>query len=170
MLWFKNAGNARRRFIDIDISNPASISYYLVLEILPISRKLKTPGYLVDGVFIFGHNTYVNLPYMATRYKQLSAGPKDAFNFYQSQLRKDIECTFGILENQWYILRYSIVLNIGKCKTASPAHCLCCLNNWLIDENQNIFPSSTCSDRFSSMMQGGDLGWSDLRDSEELIV
>ena len=42
---------------------------------------------------------------MVTPLKAMSSGVKDAYNFYQSQLRINVECAFGVLTNRWTILR-----------------------------------------------------------------
>ena len=149
--------DSKRRFIDIDISHPASTSDYLAFGTSPICKELEKPGFLVEGLCLYGDNAYVNAPYMVTPFKAVSSGPKDGFNFYQSQLRINIECAFGMLVNRWAILRSPLPLNISLCKTTSLVRSLCCLHNWLIDEKHENLPPSTARDRFSSMMRGGDL-------------
>ena len=61
---------------------------------------LEIPGFLADGLSIYGDNSYINGPYMVTPFKAVSSGIKDAYNFYQSQLRINIECAFGVLVNR----------------------------------------------------------------------
>ena len=97
-------------------------------------------------------------PYMVTPFKAVGSGVKDAFNFYQSQLRINIECAFGMLVNRWAILRTPIPLHISIQKTTSMVRSLCCLHNWLIDEkiSSNI-PECTAEDALSIISRGGDL-------------
>jgi hypothetical protein len=45
---------------------------------------------------------------MATPYSGISGGTKDAYNFYHSQVRINIECTFGRFVARWAILRPSL--------------------------------------------------------------
>ena len=71
---------------------------------------------------------------MLTPFKAVSSGPKDAYNFYQSQLRINIECAVGMLVNRWAVMRSPLALNISLSKTTSLVRCICCLHNWLIDQ------------------------------------
>ena len=80
----------RQRFVDIDISHPASTSDYLVFGTSPICNFLEKPGFLCKGLSIYGDNAYINTPYMTTPFKLVTSGPRDAFNFYHSQLRINI--------------------------------------------------------------------------------
>ena len=95
---------------------------------------------------------------MVTPFKAVSSGVKDAYNFFQSQLRINIECAFGVLVNRWGILRSPIPLNISLEKTTSLVRSLCLLHNWLIDEKdiENI-PSSSPSDRLTIIARGGEI-------------
>ena len=101
---------------------------------------------------IYGDNTYMNSPLMATPFKAVSSGVRDAYNFYHSQLRINIECAFGMLVNRWAILRTPIPLNISLYKTTALVRALCCLHNYLIDEKPLV---STISDRRYIMSRGG---------------
>ena len=50
---------------------------------------------------------------MTTPFKSVSAGYKDAFDFYHSQIRINIECAFGMLVNRWAVLRTPIPINVS---------------------------------------------------------
>ena len=52
---------------------------------------------LAPGLCIYGDAAYGNNMYMTVPFKNVSMGPKDAFNFYHSQIRINIECAFGML-------------------------------------------------------------------------
>ena len=80
----------KRRFIDIDILHPASTLDYLAFATSPICHKLEKKVFIVEGLSIYGDNAYVNAPYMVTPFKAVSSVPKDAYNFYQSQLHINI--------------------------------------------------------------------------------
>ena len=104
---------------------------------------------------------------MATPFKVVSSGVRDAYNFYHSQLNINIECAFGMLVNRWAILRTPIPLNISLYKTAAFVRALCCLRNYLIDKNPLV---STISDRRYVMSRGGKpLHENNSDDVEELL-
>ena len=159
---------AKQRFINIDISHPSSTSYYLAFATSPICQALEKNSALVEGLSIYGDNAYVNAPYMVTPFKAVSSGPKDAFNFYQSQLRINIECAFGMLVNRWAILLSPIALNISLKITTSLVRSICSLHNWLIDEKEFTKHPSTARDRFASIMRGGDISGGDMNGNGEV--
>ena len=55
----------QRRFIDTEISHPASTSDYLAFSTSSICERLEKPGYLCLGMCIYGDNAYMNSPVMA---------------------------------------------------------------------------------------------------------
>ena len=109
----------QRRFIDVDISHPASTSDFLTFGTSKINSKLEEPGFLCKGLCIYGDNAYMNCVYMTTLFKAVCGGTHDAYNFYHSQLRINIECAFGMLVNRWAILRTPIPMNVSIVKTTS---------------------------------------------------
>ena len=52
---------------------------------------------------------------MCSPFRNVSSGPKDAFNYYHSRLRITIECAFGILVHRWgvLLLRKPIPVNVS---------------------------------------------------------
>ena len=56
-------------------------------------------GILKDDMFMYGVNAYINNPFMATPFKVVSSGVRDAYNLYHSQLRMNVECSFSVLVN-----------------------------------------------------------------------
>jgi hypothetical protein len=94
-------------------------------------------GILAPGLCLFGDKAYMNASYMATPYPAVSGGTKDAYNFYHSQLRIRIECTFGILTHQWSILRRAIPMNVSIKKTVALVFALAKLHNYCIDQSDN---------------------------------
>jgi hypothetical protein len=81
---------------------------------------------------------------MATPYSGVSGGTKDAYNFYHSQLRINIECAFGRLVARWAILRAAMPMNITIAKTTAMVIALAKLHNFCIDEADagvNLSPS-----------------------------
>jgi hypothetical protein len=73
--------------MDIYIGHPRATSDFLSFMTSPLHRRLEKPNFLHPDVCIFGDNAYVNTQYMGTPYKAVTDGEKDAFNYYQSQLR-----------------------------------------------------------------------------------
>ena len=86
-----------RRFLDIEIKHPAATSDFLAFATSSICEKLQTPGFLAPGLCFYGDNAYSKTSFMSVPHKGATHGPKDAFNFYHSQLRIHIECAFGML-------------------------------------------------------------------------
>ena len=50
-------------------------------------------------------------------------------------MRINIECVFGMLVNRWVVLRTPVPINVSIIKTTCMVHALCCLHNWIIDQN-----------------------------------
>lgn len=120
--------DARRRFMDVSIRNPAATSDFLAFITSDIYQKVTTEGFLAPGLTLFGDNAYVNTRYMTTPFPNVSSGTKDDFNFYQSQLRINIECAFGILVNRWRILK-SPLRSMSVAKVTALVFCLCTLQS-----------------------------------------
>ena len=97
--------DARGYFLDVEIRFPGAASDFYAFDELSLKKKLERDGFLkplrnskfAKTYCIFGDNAYVQLPYMVTPWRNVGKGAKDAFNFFQSQLRINIECAFGML-------------------------------------------------------------------------
>jgi hypothetical protein len=74
---------------------------------------------------------------MATPYSGVSGGTKDAYNFYHSQLRINIECAFGQFVHRWGILRAAIPMGISIGKTTALVVALAKLHNFCMDNRDN---------------------------------
>ena len=145
----------KRKFLSIDISYPASTSDYLSFGSSTMCKILESTGFLANGLTIYGDNAYVNTPKMTTPFKAVSFGIKDAYNFYHSHLRINIECAFGMLVNRWGLLRAPMPLNIDLPKITAMVRAMCCLHNWLIDiseDEKTLYP--LCSDAISTVCNG----------------
>jgi hypothetical protein len=92
---------------------------------------------------------------VATPFKAVSSGPKDAYNFYHSQVRITIECAFGMLVHRWGILRKAIPLNISLSKTSALVVALCKLHNFCINENDTGIAQPTSDDSLDIAISGG---------------
>ena len=144
-----------RRFLDIEIRHPAATSDYLAFATSDICQKLQTKGFLKKGLSIYGDNAYMKTFFMTVPHKGATSGPKDAFNFYHSQLRIHIECAFGMLVHRWGVLRKAIPMNISIEKTSQLVRCLCILHNFCIDEKELTVPKPTAADVASIVLDGG---------------
>ena len=147
--------DVRGRILDISIIYPGSSSDCLAFEGMSLFHKLEE-GILAPGLCLFGDNAYLNTPYMATPYAAVSGGTKDSYNFYHSQLRIRIECTFGMLTHRWAVLRSAIPMNVTVQKTVALIMALAKLHNYCIDAadgNSNLMP--TADDEWSTEVNGG---------------
>jgi DDE superfamily endonuclease len=103
---------------------------------------------------LFGDNAYINTPFMATPHSATTGGSKDAYNFYHSQLRINIECAFGRLVARWSILRSAIPQNITIAKTTALVIVLAKLHNFCINESDAEAASLTDSDANNVLLLG----------------
>lgn len=70
-----------------------------------LRKKVETRNFLMDGLCLYGDNTHSNKPFMIVPFKGAkSTGAKDAFNYFHSSLRINIECAFGMLVHHFGML------------------------------------------------------------------
>jgi hypothetical protein len=119
-----------------------------------LKQKIEGPGFLRPGLCMFGDNAYINTSYMCTPWRNVSSGPKDAFNFFHSQLRINIECAFGELVHRWSIQRKPMPMNISIKKICYLVYVLCKLHNYCISNRDAIY-SPIDSDSSYVVMEGG---------------
>jgi DDE superfamily endonuclease len=175
-----------KRFLDIYLGHPASTSDYLAFCSSPLFCSLETDGFMKPGLCVFGDNAYVNTSYMATPYKAVKEGSKDAYNYFHSNCRITIECAFEMLVHRWGILCKPMSTMLPIAKVTALVRCLCRLHNFCIDErllqmvNPIDFPSEEQdaavakpldSDLANITLAGGAaiLNGSDQFDPEELL-
>ena len=126
------------RFLDMSILYPGSTADCLAFEGMAVYHKLEG-GLLAPGLCLFGDNAYLNAPYMATPYAGGTVDKsKDAYNFYHSQLRIQIECAFGKFTQRWGILRSPLPKKVTVKKAIALVLALARLHNFCIDEKQGI--------------------------------
>jgi DDE superfamily endonuclease len=149
--------DARGKFLDLSIRYPGSSSDCLAFEKMSIFTKLMQRGFLAPGLCLFGDNAYINSMFMATPFAGVvSGGTKDAYNFFQSQVRIRIECAFGMLTHRWALLRSAIPMNISIRRTVALVMALAKLHNFCIDENNSDnVPSILAADELDIEIQGG---------------
>ncbi len=112
-------------------------------------------GALAPGLCLFGDNAYINSPYLATPYAGVTGGTKDAYNYYHSQLRIRIECTFGMFTHRWAILRSAIPMNVSVRKTIALVVALAKLHNFcIVEANDTIVLPGTASDQWQNEVNG----------------
>jgi hypothetical protein len=139
--------DANRRFLDVYVGHPGSASDYTMWLESPICQLVeKTPGFLRPGLVIYGDNAYVNTMTTVSPFKAVSSGPKDAFNFYQSQLRITIEGAFGSLVHRWGCLRKPMPMNFSVSNMSRLVVVLCKLHNFCIDRKHSETLPSMAND------------------------
>jgi hypothetical protein len=75
-------------------------------------------------------------------------GVKDDFNFYHSQVRRNIESTFGIFTSRWRVLKTPLSSHLSLSKVVALVFCLAKLHNFCIDqrlEEEATLPSTIAS-------------------------
>ncbi len=82
---------------------------------------------------LFGDNAYINTPFMAAPFTNVSLGSMDDYNFYHPQLCIRVECTFGMFIKRWGILRAALPSGITIKKTVAMVNALAKLHNFCID-------------------------------------
>ena len=133
--------DARQRFTYISIQHPASASDYLAFVTSALYGHLTNDETrLPNGYCLYGDNAYVNDTFMTVPYPMISSGPKDAYNFYHSQVRINIECAFGIPVNRWCILKMPLSAKILIVRINAMVCCLCKLHNFCIDRGSTTPP------------------------------
>jgi hypothetical protein len=151
--------DSRKKFLFVEVSHPGATSDFLAFARSKLHQQLATSldnqTFLSPGLAIFGDNAYENTSYMVTPYKGVTGGPRDAFNFFQSQLRITVECAFGMLVHRWSILRRPLPLNISAKKAQMLVYCLCQLHNFCISQQEGKAPNPTHADMVETMMHGG---------------
>lgn len=79
--------DAHGRFMNIFIGHPATTSDFLAFTTSPLYFLLKDKkDFLAPGLCLYGDNAYIATDYMATPFRNVRSGPKDDYNFYQSQV------------------------------------------------------------------------------------
>ena len=151
--------DARRRFIWVDIQFPGATSDYFAFEQSELFQRLQEEGFIKPGLCLFGDAAYCNAPFMCAPFRNVQTEDgdvsKDAFNFYQSQLRIVIECAFGMLVHRFGMLRKPFPVNISVSKVNAAMLALCKLHNFCIDSNRDeVFPADM-QDAGNIMMDGG---------------
>ncbi len=91
---------------------------------------------------------------MATPYANNSGSTKDLYNFYHSQLRIQIECTFGMLTHRCAILRSAIPMGVSIKKNCCTRACASKSTQFLHKLHDSDTPCATASDAWQSELNG----------------
>jgi hypothetical protein len=142
-------------FLDVEIGFPGASSDFYAFTNSVLYEQISQPGFLAPGICIYGDNAYVNTDYMIVPFRNVSSGPKDAFNYFHSSLRINIECAFGMLVHRWGILRSAMPQNIRINKTCPLVYCLCKLHNFCLWERDNSIAQPHPSDLWEITDHGG---------------
>lgn len=154
--------DAHGRFIDFEIKHPGATADYLAFTTSTIYHKIQgtragtanhQPPFIKPGLALFGDNAYVNAEFMCVPFKAVTEGAKDAYNFFQSQTRINIECAFGMLVQRWGILRKPMPINFSIQKMNALVGCLCKLHNYCISEKE--MPPQPTAAQVASIVTGG---------------
>ena len=151
--------DVRGRILDMSISYGGSSSDCLAFENSNLYHRLEQ-GLLCHGYVLFGDNAYLNSSYLATPYPNVAGKEheksKDNYNFYHSQLRIRIECTFGMLVQRFGLLRMAMPKKLTIKKIVVLVNVLARLHNFCIGEipeedECSIIPEELDSDRLNIM-------------------
>ena len=131
------------RFPYVSVLHPASTSDYLAFITSSLYQQLTEGSGLLEGYFLYGDNAYVSESYMAVPFPNISSGPRDAYNYYHSQVCINIECAFGVLTNQWCLLKSPLSATISIHWVNALVLCLCKIHNFCIDNGNATPPNVT---------------------------
>ena len=147
--------DAHGRFLDVEIRMPGSSSdFYAILQ-SDLRKRLELDILMSPGLTIYGDNAYVNTLYMVVPFKGVQDGAKDAFNFFHSSLRINIECAFGMLVHRFGILQKPMPVNIKVKQVTSLVACLCWLHNFCIDQREINLSEPSPKDIAFNRREGG---------------
>ena len=125
--------DACQRFTHISVQHPTSSSDYLSFVMSSLYQQLTQGLGLPNGYCLYGDNAYVNESYMSVPYPNTSSGPRDAYNYYQSQVQINIECAFRVLTNRWHLLKSPLSARIPINRSNALMSCLCKVHKFCTD-------------------------------------
>ena len=94
--------DAKKRIVFLSVLCPGKTNDLVAYESSKLSSLIEG---LPDGYYAVGDNAYVNSNRLLVPFpgKLSTSDPRDAFNFYLSQLRVRVENCFALLVNRWGI-------------------------------------------------------------------
>ena len=106
--------NHRRRILSTTFGHPARwndktiahFDYFMKgIQEGHIFQDYKFELYDYDDVWLLVDNGYLNWPMTAPPFKRSTNRAEIRFSSWLESMRKDVECTFGILKGRWRILK-----------------------------------------------------------------
>ena len=86
------------------------------------------------GAWLLVDNGYLAHPTTVPPIKTTNSRAEIRFSAWLESLRKDVECTFGILKGRWRILKAGVQLHGVEAADKIFSTC-CALHNWLLEED-----------------------------------
>jgi len=129
--------DARRRFIFVYANSEGSTPDSVAWGSSSLGEFLSSTG-LPSGYCIVGDAAYPLSLSLLTPYPgDKLPSDKDAFNYWQSHYRIEIECSFGMLNRRWGIFWRPLEMSVGKATRVIT----CCmkLHNICIDAEDEAF-------------------------------
>lgn len=123
--------DAKKRVVYLSVRCPGKTNDLLAYQASNLSSLIEG---LPDGYFVVGDNAYVNTNHLLVPFPgQISStDPRDAFNFYLSQLRVRVENCFALIVGRWGVLWGPLRMPLRRQPMVIKA--ICCLHNFCIDE------------------------------------
>lgn len=88
------------------------------------------------GGYIIVDNGFLSWPITVPPYKQTCDIPSIRWSKWMESMRKDVECTFGILKGRWRILKTGVRVH-GIAAVDRVWMTCCALHNWLLTSDGN---------------------------------
>jgi len=146
--------DANRKFLDLSIRSPGSTNDNLAWSLSNTAHWIEEGGLttltkdlafelfnLPNGFFVVGDNAYTCSDFLIVPYpgSDLSIS-QDSYNFYESQIRINVECTFGMFLNRWGIFWKPLRVKLEKV----PKLVLACahLHNFIIEHSSYKVPTA----------------------------
>jgi hypothetical protein len=123
--------DARKRIIFLSVLCPGKTNDLVAYESSKVASLIEG---LPAGFYAVGDNAYVNSNHLLVPFpgKLSNTDPRDAFNFYLSQLRVRVENCFALLVGRWGIFWGPLRMPLRYQPMIIKA--TCCLHNFCIDE------------------------------------
>ena len=123
--------DAKKRILFLSVLCPGKTNDLVAYESSKIASLIEG---LPEGYYAVGDNAYVNSNHLLVPFpgKLSNADPRDAFNFYLSQLRVRVENCFALLVGRWGIFWGPLKMPLRYQPMVIKA--VCCLHNFCIDE------------------------------------
>ena len=147
-LGFQCITDFNRRILSVCGPSFGTVNDKHIVKIDPIVRKIRTEWYKdvcwryynVDGeieyergIYLICDNGYLRWPQSICPYSAYDAATLEGyFSSNIESVRKDVECTFGILKKRWKVLNNGLLFHDIKTCQKIFITC-CCLHNFLLD-------------------------------------